>query len=350
MNVIKHKLILIGPCGGGTVPKNGASAKNYHLVKFLRAKNANIDTIDTENWRKNPLVLVKLACKILFNPKAKYIVATNNMSSYRVFQIFSIFPQKRSIIYWIIGGSIADWIKEGKVSKKPFECIEWFLAEGKKMQRTFSEIGFKDNVLYVPNFKNISYIPTKVESNSQITRFVFLSRIIPMKGCDIIIEAVCKLNVKYQDKFIVDFYGPIENNYDDEFKCKINSLPNVSYNGFIDLRQEKNYDVLASYDTMLFPTYWHGEGFPGIIIDAFIAGLPVIASDWSLNADIIEDGKTGIIIDAKNVDALADAMEKLIEDKTLIKTMSKQCSAHAMDYEMNNVLSAELFKKIGIEL
>lgn len=346
----KQKVILIGPCGGGSVPKNGASAKNYHLVKFLREKNAKIQTIDTENWRKNPLVLIKLACKILFNPNAKFIVATNNMSSYRVFQIFSMFPRKRSIIYWIIGGSIAEWIKEGKVGRKPFECVEWFLAEGKKMQRTFAEVGFKDNVLYVPNFKNISYIPNKVENNSALTKFVFLSRVIPMKGCDLIIEAVNKLNTKYQNRFIVDFYGPIEDNYDDDFKSKVESLPNVNYKGFIDLRNEKNYDVLASYDSMLFPTYWHGEGFPGIIIDAFIAGLPVIASDWSLNADIIEDGKTGMMINVKDVDALAGAMTKLIENRTLINTMSKQCSAHAMEYEMNNVLSADLFKKIGIEL
>ena len=30
---------------------------------------------------------------------------------------------------------------------------------------------------------------------------------------------------------------------------------------------------------MLFPTYWHGEGFPGIVIDAFVAGLLVVATD-----------------------------------------------------------------------
>lgn len=346
----KKKVILIGPCGGGSVPKNGASAKNYHLVKFLKEKNIKINTIDTENWRKNPLVLVRLFFTILGNPKAKFIVAANNMSSYRVFQILSFFPRKRSIIYWIIGGSIADWIKEGKISRKPFECIEWFLVEGKKMQSTFAVVGFKDNVLYVPNFKNISYLPSRVENNSPVTRFVFLSRITPMKGCDIIFDAVNKINANYRDRLIVDFYGPIEDNYDEEFKLKVDSLPNVSYKGFIDLRNEKNYDFLASYDTMLFPTYWHGEGFPGIIIDAFIAGLPVIASDWSLNADIIEDGKTGIIIDVKNVDALAEAMTRLIEDKNLINGMSKQCSARAMDFEINSVLSKELFEKIGIEI
>lgn len=132
---MNKKVIFIGPAGGGRVPQNGASAKNYHLMNYFHKKNINVVSVDTENWRKNPLVLVKLVFLILLNPNAKYIIATNNMSSYRVLQIMSLFPRKRSIIYWIIGGSIADWIKEGKVKVKPFKIVDVFLAEGKKCRR-----------------------------------------------------------------------------------------------------------------------------------------------------------------------------------------------------------------------
>lgn len=90
---------------------------------------------DTENWRKNPLVLVKLVFFILFNPNAKYIIATNNMSSYRVLQIMSLFPRKRSIVYWIIGGSIAEWIKEGKVNAKPFRIVDVFWQKVRKCKK-----------------------------------------------------------------------------------------------------------------------------------------------------------------------------------------------------------------------
>ena len=99
---MNKKVIFIGPAGGGRVPQNGASAKNYHLMNYFHKKNINVVSVDTENWRKNPLVLVKLVFLILLNPNAKYIIATNNMSSYRVLQIMSLFPRKRSIIYWII--------------------------------------------------------------------------------------------------------------------------------------------------------------------------------------------------------------------------------------------------------
>lgn len=133
----KHKVIFIGPAGGGRVPQNGASAKNCHLMNYFHKKNINVVSVDTENWRKNPLVLVKLVFLILLNPNAKYIIATNNMSSYRVLQIMSLFPRKRSVIYWIIGGSIAEWIKEGKVKATPFKIVDVFLAEGKKCRKPF---------------------------------------------------------------------------------------------------------------------------------------------------------------------------------------------------------------------
>ena len=313
----KQKVIFIGPAGGGKVPQNGASAKNYHLMNYFHKKKINVVSADTENWRKNPLVLVKLVFFILFNPNAKYIIATNNMSSYRVLQIMSLFPRKRSIVYWIIGGSIAEWIKEGKVNAKPFRIVDVFLAEGKKMQETLSGVGFK-NTIYVPNFKCIDYLPEKKAKTDDKMHFVFLSRIIPEKGCNTIIEAV------------------------------ISIINNISYKGFLDLRNQRNYDILAKYDAMLFPTYWHGEGFPGIIIDAFVSGLPVIATDWSLNADIIEDGKTGVILKENTIEALADAMDTMINNPKSVELMSKTCQNSAMNFDIKNVVSDKLLEKIGI--
>lgn len=269
------------------------------------------------------------------------------MSSYRVLQIMSLFPRKRSVIYWIIGGSIAEWIKEGKVKATPFKIVDVFLAEGKKMQETLSGVGFK-NTIYVPNFKCIDYLPEKKAKTDDKMHFVFLSRIIPEKGCNTIIEAVKKLNKKYTDNFTVDFYGPFEAEYESQFKDKISIINNISYKGFLDLRNQRNYDILAKYDAMLFPTYWHGEGFPGIIIDAFVSGLPVIATDWSLNADIIEDGKTGVILKENTIEALADAMDTMINNPKSVELMSKTCQNSAMNFDIKNVVSDKLLEKIGI--
>ena len=44
----KNKIIFIGPAGGGRVPQNGASAKNYHLMNYFHKKNINVVSVDTD--------------------------------------------------------------------------------------------------------------------------------------------------------------------------------------------------------------------------------------------------------------------------------------------------------------
>ena len=79
-----------------------------------------------------------------------------------------------------------------------------------------------------------------------------------------------------------------------------------------------------------------------------MSGLPVIATDWSLNADIIEDGKTGIILKENTVEALADAMESMINNRESIRLMSIACRNSAMNFDINHVVSDDLLEKIGV--
>lgn len=341
------KIILIGPCGGGGIPKNGASAKNFHLVNYLKTKQLRVVNIDTENWKRNPMVFLRLLVYVLFFPKAVFILAANSMSSYRVIQFFSVLPVKRHLIYWTIGGCVANWIKEGKVKRKPYNAVKMFLVEGRKMQQVLAECGFR-NARYVPNFKNIDFIPAQRDYEDGMMRFVFLSRLIPEKGCNIILDAVRLLNEKYEDRFCVDFYGPFEQSYEREFEEKSRDLANVSYKGFLNLSKSENYNILADYDIMLFPTYWEGEGFPGIVIDAFVAGLPVIASDWSLNADIIKHGKTGVILKDNTAKELHDAMLSFIEGREDLNAMKANCRHEATEYDIHNVLSDKFLKEYTI--
>lgn len=343
----QQEIILIGPCGGGGIPKNGASAKNYHLVKYLREKNLHVTTVDTENWKRNPFILFRLLFHLLFSSHATFILAANSMSSYKVIRLFSMMPRRRHLVYWAIGGCIADWIKEGRVEKRPYSAIDLFIVEGRNMQRTLAEVGFQ-NVIVVPNFKHIDYVPSGASKTQESAplRFVFLSRIIPEKGCDTIINAAKLLNKTRKDKFAVDFWGPFESSYEKEFLGQIETLDNVEYRGFLDLSKQENYDILAQYDAMLFPTRWEGEGFPGIIIDAFVAGLPVIASDWSQNADIIENGKTGVILKENSAEALCEAMLLFINDRKNIEEMKCNCINMARRYDIHNVVSDELIKQI----
>lgn len=345
----RKRIIFIGPCGGGKSPSNGASYKNYYLLRHLEEKLGHLSIIDTEMWRKSPMLVIKLFFVILLNNDARYIVSANSKSAYWLFWFFSFLPfSKRSIIYWAIGGAIANKIFEGKYAKRAYLKVDWFIVEGKKMKQTLALCGFY-NVIVVPNFKkyDVALLESlKLKSSRTHVRFVFLSRILPEKGVDLILKACEELSEKYE--FSVVFYGPIEKKYKDVFLNRINSLYNVKYEGFLDLRLRENYKVLSDYDVMLFPTYWDGEGFPGVIVDSYIAGLPVIASDWSMNREIIEDNVTGWIILSKNLDALIRQMIYVIESESVLLKMSENCQVRARQFCIDNVVNDDLLNKLGL--
>ena len=89
---------------------------------------------------------------------------------------------------------------------------------------------------------------------------------------------------------------------------------------------------------MLFPTYYHGEGFPGNFVDAFNTGLPVIATDWLYNKDLIKDGENGLLIPIKNPEALCDAILKLYNDRQLHQQIALNNLKKAADYGPDAVL------------
>ena len=160
-------------------------------------------------------------------------------------------------------------------------------------------------------------------------------------------EATRRINKEIgEDKFLVHFYGKVDDSYESQFLKAINEIPNAEYKGFLNLADVSNYDVLASYSAMLFPTFWKGEGFPGILIDAMIAGTPVIASEWGYNTEIIDNGTTGVIIKSKDADALANAMNSFICNMPKIAEMAQHCRRQAMEYDTARVLNNELFQKI----
>ncbi|OHB54216.1 MAG: hypothetical protein A2173_02725 [Planctomycetes bacterium RBG_13_44_8b] len=70
---------------------------------------------------------------------------------------------------------------------------------------------------------------------------------------------------------------------------------------------------LQASDFMVFPS--HSEGMPQSVLEAMNCGLPVVATRVGGIPEAVVDGRTGILIDAKNISQLQQAMEKMITDK-----------------------------------
>ena len=70
---------------------------------------------------------------------------------------------------------------------------------------------------------------------------------------------------------------------------------------------------MMNYDVIVLPTFYRDEGYPGIVLEAYAMGKPVIATRWRDIPEIIEHGVTGKLIPHCDPEALLDAILELDE-------------------------------------
>jgi glycosyltransferase involved in cell wall biosynthesis len=81
------------------------------------------------------------------------------------------------------------------------------------------------------------------------------------------------------------------------------------------------------------------EGTPLALIEAAAAGRPVVATDVGGVSDVVVDGRTGFVVAATDVIALADRIIRLARDPELRATMGRDAPAQAAMYDAERLVS-----------
>lgn len=82
----------------------------------------------------------------------------------------------------------------------------------------------------------------------------------------------------------------------------------------------------------LFPSVFESENFPTVIIEAFAAGLPVVATEWRGIPDLVTQGKNGFIHPPHDIIAMANSILQLAQNNHLYSQLSAQAKS---DFETN---------------
>lgn len=347
-----NEAIVIGWINTGKPADCGETMKNQLMIQKLEELGVKCRQVDFKNWRKHPWVFIKLAWCLIAHKNNTIIFSTSTVNVYPMMKLMYRLKWKQSTIHWVIGGSLGTSVQNGTFDKEVIGYIDWTIVESPIMVEQLEGEGVK-GVFQLPNFKPITYYPDIKQRidclGGRPLRFVFLSRIMAEKGCDYIMECAKQLNeMGLEDKYSIDFYGKVADSYKDVFYKKIETLDNVKYQGFLNLRENAGYDKLAEYDLMLFPTYWKGEGFAGVFIDAFVSGVPMLASDWAHNRQFMKEGETALFVPVHDIPALRDKMKKCIEGEYPLGIMAQNCQKHAETYNVDKVITKELMRMVGL--
>lgn len=341
------KAIILGYVNKGSVPKDGESVKNQYIISQLEKFGVKMYPLDFFGWRKRPWVLAQALLTLVLRPGTPLILSTNPGNIYGMLKVHKHLGSKRKVIYWVIGGSLHERIKSGEFKPQYFKGIDLLIVESSIMAESLRKQGV-DNVMVLPNFKDVKYFP-QIHVPGEKLRFVFLSRVSPFKGVDYIFKAVEILNSKgYGDRYEIDIYGKVADDYVESFNTQAQASPNARYAGFLEMATKEGIDKLATYDAMLFPTFWPSEGFAGIFIDAAVCGLPIVATEWAHNRAFLEEGYDALFVPPKDAEALAEQMRRMIDGEVDLPAMKENARRKASKYDIDNVVTPQLVKEIGL--
>ena len=336
---IAGRIGIIGHFAFGQEVLDGQTVKTKILYDgLLNYKDSNVDSktkiycVDTYDNKVNKfrLLLKSLIC-ILSCKTIIILLSGNGMRIYFPMMYYAKKFLKRNVYHDVIGGSLALSVTNNPKYKKYLNSFNENWVEFQKMKKEMEEVGVL-NCRVIPNFKHLNVkkahltIPEEKKSC-----FCMFSRVVEEKGITDAIIAIDQYNREHNADASLEIWGPVDDKYSEKFALFLEKYKScVTYRGTVSYN--KSIEVLTDHLALLFPTYWPGEGFPGTIVDAFAAGLPVIASEWKANSELIENFKTGLVYPNDSTKTLYESIEWAMNHQDKMSQMRLNCIENATEY------------------
>ncbi len=149
-------------------------------------------------------------------------------------------------------------------------------------------------------------------------RVVFLGRLDPTKGVDVLIEAVRRMPAAVGVELSV--YGTVQGASGDQEAARLRHLaaddPRIAFRPAIS--PERAVTTMAQHDIVAVPSQWLETG-PLVVLEAFAAGVPVVGSALGGIAELVLDGANGRLVrDFASPDAWARSLTEMSRDRSLL--------------------------------
>jgi len=156
-----------------------------------------------------------------------------------------------------------------------------------------------------------------------VTRVGMIARMnSPAKNYSVFLRAAARVAAQFPNvEFVMVGDGPLRS----ELEALANQLGVAGRTRFLGDRRDIPA-VLASLDVSVLPSA--SESLSNVILESMAAGVPVVATDVGGNPELVSE-KTGILVKVKDADALADGMERLLQDPAARRQMGRDARVFA---------------------
>jgi glycosyltransferase involved in cell wall biosynthesis len=284
--------------------------EKYHLLKgtirlVQLIRKEKPDLLVSSLWRAD--IITRLASWITGVP----LVGTLVNDSYAPLAWKDKKGLKHRIVYWIDRITAA--------------IPKFWIANAKALVDSHHKcLGLDPNkITVVYRGREISEMKPRVER--PIRDFISYGRLLERKGFQDAIQAFGDVVKTYPDCTLT-IYG--EGPYRKKLETLIQEL---ELENLVKLpgKVSEPHCLLPSGDCFLFPSWY--EGFSGALVEAMMAGIPIIASDISMNLEAVEDGRTALIFSVRNCEKLAELMIFAIKDPVKMNELGHVARSAAIE-------------------
>lgn len=336
---MKNKLIL-GYFGSQNNQINGQTIKAYNVYKLFKKSYVNVDFFDTQKLNLKKFSIFELILKLFRADEIILMPGINNLAKFhRILKILNSTFNKK-IYFFAVGGWLSEYYSQHpKVFKSLNTAIEHYFVESQTLLEALKVNNNITNITIFPNFR-IHNFKAEISKNEDF-KIIFMARITPEKGCNLLLDFAdyyVNNTSDFNKKIIIDFYGPMNPDYEQQFTEKVSKYDFVNYKGVVE--PEQVFKVLNKYDVNVLPTYYQGEGFPGTIIDSYIAAVPIIVSNWKGLPEFVQDNITGYVLhDYSTVSELNSRIIYLVNNQNVLIDLKRNALHKSEQYSYDSALA-----------
>lgn len=199
----------------------------------------------------------------------------------------------------------------------------------------------EDKIKVVPMPVDLErFYPKNLERKTDI---LCIGRLIERKGIDILVNAIARLRSSMPEiNLVVVGTGPEKPRLLEIIKQ--NGLEgNITF--YESVPNDELIDYYSSSKVFVLPTVtdWKGEteGLGVVLLEALSCKTPVVGTDTGGIPDIIKDNETGLLVKEKDVDGLAEAIKKLLNDEQLREKLANRGYEYARSMFNPEKISSE---------
>ena len=192
-----------------------------------------------------------------------------------------------------------------------YDLADYVQVPSEFVRESFLDRGFAEEKLILIPFGVDSAMFRPASHSERTFRLLFVGRIGLRKGVHYLLEAWKRLSLSDAEMLLI---GNVEPGFEKILR-QYRDLPGLTVPGFV----KDPVELFASSSVFVFPSI--EEGSAQVTYEAMASGLPLVTTFNS--GSLARDGIDGFIIPIRDVDAICEKVEKLYNDRDLVRQMGR---------------------------